>query len=173
MFGVDVSRALELEHPAYVARRRIRARSECAALFDALDAVMDPELPVLTLWELGVLKDIRVTATGIEVAITPTYTACPAIEVMEQDIRSCLERMGYVDIRVIREVKPPWSTDWLSAEARRTLLAYGVAPPEACICPQCFSDQVQCLSEFGSTSCKAQYRCRSCGEPFDYFKPLR
>lgn len=156
-------------------------------------AVTDPEIPVLTLDDLGVLRDVRLEAGTVVVTVTPTYTGCPATGVIAQDIRSALADAGWPQARVDITLTPPWSTDWMSDAGRRKLRDYGIAPPGPAAggagapvhlvrrrtataidqpeCPRCSSPRVERLAEHGSTACKALYRCLSCREPFDYFKP--
>jgi ring-1,2-phenylacetyl-CoA epoxidase subunit PaaD len=158
--------------------RELRSRARAAAA-----SVVDPELPVLTIEDLGVLRDVRVAEDGlVEVAITPTYSGCPAMNVIACDVALALERAGIANARVKTVLLPAWTTDWMSEEGRRKLNEYGIAPPapkatrralfgvEAIACPRCGSQETEKIAEFGSTACKALWRCRSCGEPFDYFK---
>jgi ring-1,2-phenylacetyl-CoA epoxidase subunit PaaD len=144
--------------------------------------VVDPEIPVLTIADLGVLREVAVTGGHVEVAITPTYSGCPAMNVIALEIELALEREGFRDTNVRTVLSPAWTTDWMSEDGRRKLREYGIAPPlpassrralfgvQQVACPQCRSDDTEVLSEFGSTSCKALWRCKSCREPFDYFK---
>ena len=161
----------------------------------ALDTLTDPEIPVVTLREMGILRDVRVAADGsMEVVITPTYSGCPAMEQIEDDVRTSLAQLGG-PVRVTTRLSPAWTTDWMTDAAREKLRAYGIAPPHRCAsagdnvvqfapraasrltspahpaCPQCGSTQTTEVSHFGSTACKALYKCLSCLEPFDYFKP--
>jgi ring-1,2-phenylacetyl-CoA epoxidase subunit PaaD len=148
----------------------------------AASAVVDPELPALTIADLGVLRDIRVTDGAVEVAITPTYSGCPAMQVIALDIVTALERAGIAGARVRTVLSPAWTTAWLSVEARQKLLADGIAPPAdgegraalfgamAPACPRCGAAATERLAEFGSTACKALWRCTACREPFDHFK---
>jgi ring-1,2-phenylacetyl-CoA epoxidase subunit PaaD len=150
--------------------------------WDAAASVVDPEIPVLTIADLGVLREVAVRDGHVEVAITPTYSGCPAMNMIALEIEVALEREGFRKPKVRTVLSPAWTTDWMSEEGRRKLQAYGIAPPEpkssrrvlfgvqAVKCPQCGSDNTELLSEFGSTSCKALWRCKSCREPFDYFK---
>jgi ring-1,2-phenylacetyl-CoA epoxidase subunit PaaD len=151
--------------------------------WDAAASVVDPEIPVLTIADLGVLRDVTLRDDGaVEVAITPTYSGCPAMSTIAFDIAVALERAGFADASVRTVLSPAWTTDWMSEDGRRKLQAYGVAPPlpassrralfgiQQVQCPQCGSGDTELLSEFGSTSCKALWRCKSCREPFDYFK---
>ena len=157
------------------ARRERRRRSPCPELWDLLDEVMDPEVPVLSLWDLGVLQDVRQDKAGLVITMTPTYSGCPALETMREDILAKLKTTGFHDVRVETRLSPAWTTDWLSASARQRLMRHGISPPvigEQVACPQCGSLVSEQVSEFGSTACKALYRCKECLEPFDYFKPL-
>ena len=150
--------------------------------WDAAAQVVDPEIPVLTIADLGVLREVTVHDDSVEVAITPTYSGCPAMNMIALEIELALERAGIPRPKVRTVLSPAWTTDWLSEDGRRKLKDYGIAPPlrgsgrralfgeQTVACPQCRSDNTELLSEFGSTSCKALWRCRSCREPFDYFK---
>ncbi|GGV18304.1 1,2-phenylacetyl-CoA epoxidase subunit PaaD [Streptomyces spectabilis] len=148
-------------------------------------SVPDPELPVLTLAELGVVRAVHVSAPGrVEVELTPTYTGCPAIEAMSADIEQVLHDHGVADVKVRTVLSPAWSTDDISAEGRRKLAEFGIAPPRphaadgpvpltlAVRCPHCGSTDTELLSRFSSTACKALRRCVACREPFDHFKEL-
>ncbi len=148
----------------------------------AATAVVDPEIPVLTIGDLGVLRAVRLAGDTVEIEITPTYSGCPAMRVIEIEIETALRDAGIGKFRIATVLAPAWTTDWLSAEGRRKLAAYGIAPPagqasrralfgaDAVACPRCGNPATERISEFGSTACKALYRCRSCAEPFDYFK---
>jgi ring-1,2-phenylacetyl-CoA epoxidase subunit PaaD len=150
--------------------------------WDVAAAVVDPEIPVLTIADLGVLRDVAVRDGRVEVAITPTYSGCPAMNMIALEIELALERQGFRKPKITTILSPAWTTDWMSDDGRRKLREYGIAPPQAAsprralfgvqqvTCPQCGSENTELLSEFGSTSCKALWRCRSCREPFDYFK---
>ncbi|MFI9580739.1 1,2-phenylacetyl-CoA epoxidase subunit PaaD [Streptomyces sp. NPDC052236] len=149
-------------------------------------SVPDPELPVLTLGELGVLRGVEVLGPGrVRVELTPTYTGCPAIEAMTSDIEQVLHDHGIPDVSVVKVLAPAWSTDDISAEGRRKLARFGIAPPRpqttahgpvpltlSVRCPQCGSTDTELLSRFSSTACKALRRCVACREPFDHFKEL-
>jgi ring-1,2-phenylacetyl-CoA epoxidase subunit PaaD len=157
--------------PAGLAERLARRRrSADEAIWALLDDVMDPEVPALSLWDLGVLQDVRRNGDEVVVVLTPTYVGCPALRAMEQDVRARLARAGHLNVSFERRLSPPWTTDWLSHGARRRLHDYGIAPPGPVACPQCDSARTSLISEFGSTACKALYRCDDCGEPFDHFK---
>jgi ring-1,2-phenylacetyl-CoA epoxidase subunit PaaD len=150
--------------------------------WNAAASVVDPEIPVLTIADLGVLRDVRVADGRVEVAITPTYSGCPAMNMIAVEIELALERAGIRNSKVRTVLSPAWTTDWMSDDGRRKLREYGIAPPKAASsrralfgvqqveCPQCGSADTELLSEFGSTSCKALWRCKNCREPFDYFK---
>ena len=150
--------------------------------WEAAAAVADPEIPVLTIDDLGVLREVEVVGDRVEVAITPTYSGCPAMNMIALEIELALERAGIGRPTVRTVLSPAWTTDWMSEEGRRKLRDYGIAPPQPAsgrralfgvanvACPQCGSEDTEQLAEFGSTSCKALWRCKSCREPFDYFK---
>ena len=140
-------------------------------LWAVLETVPDPEIPVVSVVDLGIVREV----SDERVAITPTYTGCPATQVIERDIRDALDAAGYRHVRIDTVLAPPWSTDWISASGREKLRAYGIAPPvpagqREVACPQCGSTETEEISRFGSTPCKAQWRCRDCLEPFDLFK---
>lgn len=147
-----------------------------------LAAVPDPEIPAVNLVELGIVRDLRETAAGLEVVLTPTYSGCPATELIADDVRAALAEFGEVTVTLQRS--PAWSTDWITPEGRAKLQAYGIVPPQcsgsdAAIrvvprlrCPRCDGGRTEQLSRFGSTPCKATWRCIECGEPFEYFKPI-
>jgi ring-1,2-phenylacetyl-CoA epoxidase subunit PaaD len=150
--------------------------------WDIASRVVDPEIPVLTIADLGVLRDVTLNDGQVEIAITPTYSGCPAMNMIALEIELALEREGFRKPKIRTVLSPAWTTDWMSEDGRRKLREYGIAPPmpagsrralfgvQAVACPQCGSEDTQLLSEFGSTSCKALWRCKSCREPFDYFK---
>ena len=136
-------------------------------------AVEDPEIPVLTIEDLGILRDVRLDGDTIEVTITPTYSGCPAMNVIIWEIEAALSGAGFPSFRVRTVLSPAWTTDWMSEDGKRKLREYGIAPPNRSApptCPQCGSDKTELISTFGSTSCKALHRCLSCREPFDLFK---
>ncbi len=146
--------------------------------------VGDPEIPILSKEDLGILRDLKVSDDAIEVVITPTYVGCPAMDTISADIISALKDEGYTNVEVKTSLSPAWTTDWLTDAGREKLLSIGIAPPNEgartkrslmsrdtpARCPKCQSSNTECVSEFGSTACKALYRCTSCLEPFDYFK---
>ena len=155
-----------------------------AAAWDVAATVCDPEIPVLTIEDLGVLRRVEVGDDGVQVAITPTYSGCPAMDAIREDVTAALTDAGYAAVQVRLELAPAWTTDWLSSAGRAKLDAYGIAPPSGSApagpvrvglsvrCPQCSSLKTRELSRFGSTSCKALWVCGDCLEPFDYFKVL-
>jgi len=143
-----------------------------------LENVKDPEIPVLSIAELGILQDVEMQGEKIVVTITPTYSGCPAMTVVEEDIQFALTSAGFSNITIKTRLSPAWTTDWMSPFAREKLQAYGIAPPcrtadagKTPSCPNCGSTQVREISAFGSTACKALFQCQHCAEPFDYFKP--
>jgi ring-1,2-phenylacetyl-CoA epoxidase subunit PaaD len=150
--------------------------------WNAAANVVDPEIPVLTIADLGVLREVTVRDGDVEVAITPTYSGCPAMNMIVLEIELALEREGFRRPKIRTVLSPAWTTDWMSEDGRRKLREYGIAPPlpassrralfgvQQVACPQCGSNDTELIAEFGSTSCKALWRCRSCREPFDYFK---
>ena len=139
-----------------------------------LDKVPDPEIPVISLMDLGIIRDLNWQGDTLEVTVTPTYSGCPATSVINMEIDKALREAGVEDVSLKRQISPPWSTDWLSEKGRAQLESYGIAPPQPAggpdRCPHCQSPDVERISQFGSTPCKAQWRCRDCMEPFDYFK---
>jgi ring-1,2-phenylacetyl-CoA epoxidase subunit PaaD len=148
----------------------------------AAASVTDPELPPLTIEDLGILRDVRIVNDTIEVAITPTYSGCPAMREIARDVEAAVRGMGFAKTRVRIVLTPAWTTDWLTDTARRKLLHLGIAPPEsgqgpealfggtALVCPRCGSRRTERISGFGSTACKALHRCLTCREPFEAFK---
>ncbi len=167
------------------------APARIARAWAVLDGVPDPEVPVISVCELGIVRDIGIDADGLRVEVTPTYSGCPATEIIAADIASALDAAGLGPVRVQMQRAPAWTSDWISAEGRRKLREYGIAPPgpvDASLgvamrfvprraappldCPRCGSANTERLSAFGSTACKALYRCRACGEPFEHFKPI-
>jgi len=163
------------------------------AIWALLESIPDPEIPVVSLRELGILRDVRQGATGLEVIITPTYSGCPAMGQMEDDVKAALQSAG-IAATVVTQLSPAWTTDWISEATREKLRTYGIAPPQgacashgsgesvvhfmtrreeapAIACPRCGSVHTVETSRFGSTACKSLHRCLDCSEPFDYFKP--
>jgi len=167
-------------------------------IISILSEVKDPEIPVLSISELGILRSVDVQKDKISILITPTYSGCPAMDVIRQDIRLELAKHGINQVEINQSLSPAWTTEWITADGKRKLLEFGIAPPGAgraksavatidvsrlrasrhdrstqdtIACPRCGSAETQLLSQFGSTACKAHYRCLACLEPFDYFKP--
>ncbi len=160
--------------------------SRISRLEALLEQVTDPEIPVVSIRDLGILRDISLDGDQVTVTITTTYSGCPAMKTIEADIRQRLSAAGYEEVLVKQSLSPAWTTDWISAQGREKLREYGIAPPQktagglcamisadsSLACPQCGSEHTECISEFGSTACKALYRCLDCAEAFDYFKCL-
>ena len=155
-------------------------------IWQYMEEVFDPEVPVLTIVDLGVVRDVKVEGEKCKVIITPTYSGCPAMKRIEDDIVEILNEKGISDVEVELVLAPAWTTDWLSENGRKKLKEYGIAPPENEVdksvlfadptvvpCPKCNSRDTRLISQFGSTACKAHYQCNECLEPFDYFKCLR
>ncbi len=144
-------------------------------ILEWLSEVPDPEIPVLTIIDLGIVRDVD-CSDGVTVSLTPTYSGCPATEAIEASVVAALEDRGVPDVRIERVLSPAWTTDWISSEGRDKLRIYGIAPPERrdrpIACPRCNSTSTERVSEFGSTACKASYKCGDCLEPFEYFKCL-
>ena len=166
--------SIDTIHPLYAERLQRRHNSSHPELWDVLDVVCDPELPGISLWDLGVLQDISVQDKQINVTITLTYSGCPAVDVMKVDIKQCLTE-NYPDYQtdVTIVLSPAWSTDMMSPEATSKLKSISIAAPsitDLVVCPKCDSEQTSLISQHGSTACKALYRCDDCLETFDYFK---
>jgi ring-1,2-phenylacetyl-CoA epoxidase subunit PaaD len=148
------------------------------AVFALLEEVCDPEIPVLSILDLGIVRDVKLNEDEIEIIITPTYSGCPAMDAISMDIRFKLIEHGYKKIKITSVLTPVWTTDWMTEAGKEKLKAYGIAPPRFSKdqsdslpeCPQCKSSNTKLLSQFGSTACKALYQCNDCKEPFDYFK---
>lgn len=165
-------------------REQFRRNSDHAELWNLLDEVKDPEIPVLSLWDMGILRDVQYQGGQVIVTITPTYSGCPAMDVIQEDIENLLRAKGYGDCKVQTKLSPAWTTDWMTDYGRSQLRGYGIAPPddvaeptgetpEANVtCPHCGSSNTKRVSEFGSTACKALFQCGDCCEPFDYFKHI-
>ncbi|MEJ7687896.1 MAG: 1,2-phenylacetyl-CoA epoxidase subunit PaaD [Variovorax sp.] len=159
--------------------------------WEVLGTVLDPEVPALSVRDLGIVRDVIEIGGELEVVLTPTYSGCPATEVIERDVLEAIERAGLGPAHVTLQRAPAWTTDWISVEGKRKLTEYGIAPPSPVgpggavpirffgrkadapiACPRCASRNTERLSAFGSTACKSLYRCLACREPFEYFKPL-
>jgi ring-1,2-phenylacetyl-CoA epoxidase subunit PaaD len=181
---------------AAAAAARAAPRPSLEAIWHALSGVPDPEIPVVSVVELGIVRGVewdRVDPATLIVRVTPTYSGCPATELIVRGIEAALAALGVARTRIATELAPAWTTDWITPDARRKLAEYGIAPPSgrasavarvdvagisplrraaiAVACPRCGSTTTTLVAQFGSTACKAQYRCESCREPFDYFKP--
>ena len=154
-------------------------------IWELMHQIPDPEIPVIDIVELGVIRAVKLNSkSSVEITITPTYSGCPAMKQMEDDIRKQLNEAGFSEIKINTVYNPPWTTDWITQEAKVKLNNYGIAPPEHSSidkgvllgrerivkCPRCSSTSTQLVSQFGSTACKALYKCSDCLEPFDYFK---
>ena len=153
-------------------------QDEKKKILSILETVTDPEVPVLTILDLGIIKNIEFQNNNPVITVTTTYSGCPATDVINADIRLTLLEHGYENIIIKNQLTPPWTTDWMSEEGKRKLKEYGIAPPDKKFkiakdgveCPQCHSKNTRLISEFGSTACKALLQCNDCKEPFDYFK---
>jgi ring-1,2-phenylacetyl-CoA epoxidase subunit PaaD len=153
-------------------------------IFSLLNEIPDPEIPVISIVDLGVIRKIKINQNSVDIDITPTYSGCPAMKQMEDDIVSALKQKGIKQINIKMVYTPAWTTDWLSDDAKERLRKYGIAPPQESTtdksfitgktkqikCPRCGSLHTEMVSQFGSTACKALYKCKDCLEPFDYFK---
>jgi len=140
-------------------------------IWELLNTVPDPEIPVISIVELGVVREIVFADNLYNINITPTYSGCPAVKTFTDDIKTCLKKNGIDNFKLKLVYSPAWTTDWMSDQTKEKLNKYGIAPPSNTVnCPQCNSNNVQLISEFGSTACKAMYKCSKCLEPFDFFK---
>ena len=158
---------------------------EVKQIWDILATVNDPEVPVLSVTDLGIVRDVKIDTDLVEIIITPTYSGCPAMDMITMNIRLALAEHGYRNVKISSVLSPAWTTDWMTEQGKRKLKEYGISPPnpkqqvcddklfaadEAVQCPHCNSYHTHRVSEFGSTACKALYQCDDCKEPFDYFK---
>ena len=172
---------------AGVSKKMIETKSHTdPILFDILETVSDPEIPVLSIMEMGVVRDVKIVNDIVEVTITPTYSGCPAMDVIGDDIKKALQEKGF-EAKVKLVLSPAWTTDWITPKGRIALEKYGIAAPleadadkevllnnkKLVKCPQCGSNNTKMISQFGSTACKAFFQCEDCLEPFDYFKCLK
>ena len=152
-------------------------------IWKLMEDINDPEIPVLSITDLGIVREIKLTDSGVEVFITPTYSGCPAMDVISMNIRMTLLKEGFGKVKITQQLSPAWTTDWMTNKGKEKLKAYGIAPPVGksfdkkyletelkVECPLCHSKNTKLLSQFGSTACKALYQCNDCLEPFDYFK---
>lgn len=154
-------------------------------IWQLLEDVADPEVPVLSVIDLGIIREVKINENEVEIIITPTYSGCPAMDMISMNIKLALIEHGYTNVKITSVLSPAWTTDWMSEAGKLKLKEYGIAPPnpkqqvcddklfaphEAVQCPHCDSWHTRRISEFGSTACKALYQCNDCKEPFDYFK---
>ncbi|MVO15027.1 1,2-phenylacetyl-CoA epoxidase subunit PaaD [Parasedimentitalea huanghaiensis] len=153
---------------------QLQEKPSVTQIWEWLEAVPDPEIPVISLVDLGIIRDIKWNDDTLTVAVTPTYSGCPATSIINLDIETALRDHGIEKLELKRQLSPAWTTDWLSDKGRAKLEEYGIAPPQPAggpeRCPNCHSKNVTKVSQFGSTPCKAHWRCQDCLEPFDYFK---
>jgi ring-1,2-phenylacetyl-CoA epoxidase subunit PaaD len=165
-----------------------RAVAGAGPVWQILGSIPDPEIPVISICDLGIVREVSVDAAGVRIVITPTYSGCPAMYAIEEDIRNRLAEAGYAEVAISTTLTPAWTTDWMNEAAKERLREYGIAPPARTsapaivrfaahrhagpACPLCASQNTELLSQFASTACKALYRCVECREPFDYFKPI-
>jgi ring-1,2-phenylacetyl-CoA epoxidase subunit PaaD len=172
----------------YISDFETRTRTPRQKAWDIAATVCDPEIPVLTIEDLGILRNVEVADEKVSVTITPTYSGCPAMDAIRDDLQAAFKKEGYQDVQVDLVLAPAWTTDWMTEAGKAKLQEYGIAPPSgmsdaarhagpirlqmAVKCPQCASLHTKELTRFGSTSCKALYVCQDCKEPFDYFKVL-
>lgn len=172
----------------YISDFETRTRTRQQRAWDIAATVVDPEIPVLTIADLGILRNVEVQGSTVTVTITPTYSGCPAMDAIRDDVYAAFKKEGYEDVHVDLVLAPAWTTDWMTEAGKQKLQQYGIAPPTghskagghsgpvrlslAVKCPQCNSLNTKELTRFGSTSCKALYVCQDCKEPFDYFKVL-
>ena len=160
----------------------IKANITTDTAWKLMEDVYDPEIPVLSIIDLGIVRNIQLSHDDIEIFITPTYSGCPAMDVISMNIRTILSANGFKKIKITQQLSPAWTTDWMTENGKEKLKAYGIAPPigksfdkkyleELKVeCPHCHSLNTKLISQFGSTACKALYQCNDCREPFDYFK---
>ena len=160
----------------------IKANITTDTAWKLMEDVYDPEIPVLSIIDLGIVRDIQLSHDDLEIFITPTYSGCPAMDVISMNIRMILSANGFKKIKITQQLSPAWTTDWMTENGKEKLKAYGIAPPigksfdkkyleELKVeCPHCHSLNTKLISQFGSTACKALYQCNDCREPFDYFK---
>ena len=161
----------------------INIPAEQKVIWNFLEEIKDPEVPVLSIIDLGIVREVKIQYPpsgdgGIEIIITSTYSGCPAMDMIATEIRTQLTTLGYKKIKITQSLTPPWTTDWMSEAGKRKLQEYGIAPPDKRFsipkdgveCPLCHSQNTRLVSEFGSTACKALFQCNDCKEPFDYFK---
>jgi ring-1,2-phenylacetyl-CoA epoxidase subunit PaaD len=162
-------------NPIFAERRAYRMQSSHQQIWNVLDHVYDPELPGLTIWDLGILQDVELKQGQWLIKVTPTYSGCPAVDMIKQDIKIEMAKAGFNDVVVNVVLSPAWETDMISPSGKAHLKSISIAPPaddDVVCCPQCDSHNTKLISQFGSTGCKALYQCNDCFEAFDYFKKL-
>jgi len=182
---VNNLQVISTKSPEQFEREQFRRNSTVPELWACLDDVKDPEIPALSLWDIGILKDIKREADFVTVTITPTYSGCPAMDAITEDIEIAFKSIGINNTVVKTELSPAWTTDWMTEIGRNQLRDYGIAPPNDVVggakelasdtqvaCPHCKSENTELVSEFGSTACKALFKCNTCHEPFDLFKHI-
>ncbi len=192
MTAEAVARPPSVDAAALRIAREQHNDARIARAWEVLDSVLDPEVPAVSVRDLGIVRDVRLAGDALEVVLTPTYSGCPATEVIEQDVLAAIAAAGLGPAHVTLQRAPAWTTDWITEQGRARLHAYGIVPPgplaagtevplrfmpraavaPALACPHCGSLETERLSAFGSTACKALYRCMACREPFEHFKPL-
>jgi ring-1,2-phenylacetyl-CoA epoxidase subunit PaaD len=157
----------------------VAAHPTATEVWSWLDAIADPEIPVLSITDLGIVRNVEYNEDDLDITITPTYSGCPAMDVIADEIRRSVKEHGVDRMRLVTQLAPPWTTDWMNDDAKQRLREYGIAPPASSLvqieeahpaCPQCGSAETKLISRYGSTPCKALYKCLSCLEPFDAFK---
>lgn len=164
----------------------VEIKKNTEKIWELLEEVKDPEVPVLSVVDLGIIRDVENQGNGVEVTITPTYSGCPAMHTIELEIKKILKENNIPLSKIVTVLSPAWTTDWISEKGRKNLEEYGIAPPQNEVdksvlfanpaivpCPLCKSKNTRMISQFGSTACKAHYQCNDCLEPFDYFKCLK
>jgi ring-1,2-phenylacetyl-CoA epoxidase subunit PaaD len=164
-----------LDHDEWL-RRQSYSDELLQPIYQTLEQVRDPEIPALSIWDMGILRTVEWQGDTLKVVVTPTYSGCPAMDIIRQDIVTALEQANYQPVEIETRLSPVWTTSWMADDAKQKMAASGIAPPQEGVidaepqCPLCGSEHTERISEFGSTACKAMYRCTSCLEPFDYFK---
>lgn len=170
-------------------RAQTRNQSPCPELWTLLDEVKDPEIPALSIWDMGILQNVQIEYGQLLVVITPTYSGCPAMDLIKEDIQRVLADAGHANVKVVTRLSPAWTTEWMTEDAKRRMRESGIASPTDIVgesahcgvchvhdlevlCPRCQSGDTRVVSEFGSTACKALMQCNQCSETFDYFKQI-
>ena len=169
----DSNKIIQTLSPEFAKRKAYRNNSSHQKIWDILDNVFDPELPGLTIWDLGILQDVRLDNGEFTIVVTPTYSGCPAVDQINSDIKAELAKFDFDKVNVEVTLSPAWSTEMMSPQGKAHLKSINIAPPneqDKVVCPICDSDNTQVISQFGSTACKSLYQCKDCSEAFDYFK---